>query len=630
MESGLSKALESELGKKLASLLFGRFNTLIKSNDIDRDVRDVFDTIAPIDKHSFDAISLKVTEKYLTFRTLQSRTQDIFIGDIYHPLKIKKTDSDENIVTLVDNEFISTKIACIVGKAGQGKTTILRKMVYNHLNMDSNEFPIIITLRNIDWTKPSIDLKEIVSIEFKELGINNISLEAYAFLLIKNRIKIFFDGFDEVTTANRSKAIALITSAYSTYNCACIVTTRPGTEIQLLSGIVINYTLLDLDYDDVKIIIERNPRILTVDKTQILTLLDSKREIANILVTPIILDVFITTYPELSADPTSLIDVYEQLFTSLISTHDRLKISFQRESQSSLNVKQLEEVFWGASFRLLLSRNDVTFTESEIAKAFLVSTEKLGLEDYNTHLDVINQTSLIQADGNEYSYIHKSIIEFHAAKHILNLSDAARISYYERIASSPHSNQENVLKFLSKIDEDMFYIHYTKNLLKEINKIATLLNNDQSISVQSLLSYKFYSNITVSVTLPDGRVSFQPLKNDNDHLIKYMLTMESVLDIYTPSVDKDNLELEIYEIIKTKGFLSKYSVLKSSPSILDGDVRVNYYKIPLFDIVSETNIVRFLDGHQTKMFVTDILNLDRLIIEHKKIYDDKNSMSEFF
>jgi hypothetical protein len=89
----------------------------------------------------------------------------------------------------------------------------------------------------------------------------------------------------------------------------------------------------------VKIIIERNPRILTVDKTQILTLLDSKREIANILVTPIILDVFITTYPELSADPTSLIDVYEQLFTSLISTHDRLKISFQRESQSSLNVK---------------------------------------------------------------------------------------------------------------------------------------------------------------------------------------------------------------------------------------------------------------------------------------------------
>jgi hypothetical protein len=176
----------------------------------------------------------------------------------------------------------------------------------------------------------------------------------------------------------------------------------------------------------------------------------------------------------------------------------------------------------------------------------------------------------------------------------------------------------------------MFYIHYTKNLLKEINKIATLLNNDQSISVQSLLSYKFYSNITVSVTLPDGRVSFQPLKNDNDHLIKYMLTMESVLDIYTPSVDKDSLELEIYEIIKTKGFLSKYSVLKSSPSILDGDVRVNYYKIPLFDIVSETNIVRFLDGHQTKMFVTDILNLDRLIIEHKKIYDDKNSMSEFF
>ncbi|MGR5245371.1 hypothetical protein ACP3VU_11640 [Vibrio sp. PNB23_22_6] len=123
------KAFETETGKYISNKLFGKLETTLRSNSDQREANEVLDTIAPINSFMEQQIFEKVTDRYLTFRTLLSRDNDVFIDEIYHPLKITSMRTSTELITLSENtEFPFPKIACIVGKAGQGKTTILRKM----------------------------------------------------------------------------------------------------------------------------------------------------------------------------------------------------------------------------------------------------------------------------------------------------------------------------------------------------------------------------------------------------------------------------------------------------------------------------------------------------------------------
>ena len=426
IEALVTKVSENDTAKFLAKKLFKKFNEAVKKRTVQREAMEALDSINPINKDIEEEVFEKISDRYLRFRTLLSRDVDQFISNVYHPLKISKFERNSPSISLLsDTDFRFPKIACIVGKAGQGKTTLLRKMFLNQIESDNSEFPIIITLRKIDWARGDLTPPKIIVDEFKALSID-MTVTGCGHLLKLKRLKVFFDGFDEVPLEYREKAINLISATYSEFDTKCIVTTRPGTEIQLHGGAVHNYQLLDLNKNDVIKIIEGHFVLHVQDKEQLLNVLYTKPDIADILLTPILVDVFASTYSSLVADPTTIVDVYEQLFQALSSGHDRFKISFERTNLSGLSNKDLEKVFWAASFYLFKLRNDITFRKNELIKSFDYATQKLGFDGNNAYIDVIDKTSLIKQDGLEYSYLHKSIIEFYTAKHIQLLSDDAR------------------------------------------------------------------------------------------------------------------------------------------------------------------------------------------------------------
>lgn len=166
--SAILKVLGTETGKYISQKLFSKLEKAIKSNTTQREANQILETIAPIREDMKPEIFERISDRYLTFRTLLSRDEDVFIDEVYQPLRIRKLNKDSESIILADSsEFYFPKVACIIGKAGQGKTTILRKIFLNYIKGESGVFPIIITLRKINWTDIELSSPKIISDEFK-------------------------------------------------------------------------------------------------------------------------------------------------------------------------------------------------------------------------------------------------------------------------------------------------------------------------------------------------------------------------------------------------------------------------------------------------------------------------------
>jgi energy-coupling factor transporter ATP-binding protein EcfA2 len=630
-ETALSKAIESELGKAITTKIFGKLSNFVMNRGAEREAQEIFDNIKPVAVEDQQAIFEKVTNRYLTFRTLMSRDNDVFIDDIYHPLRVSiSNDINDSVLIEKNTEFKHSKIACIVGKAGQGKTTLLRKMFLNQIIGNTDQFPLIITLRKIDWSTQKLDVPTIISNEFRNLGVT-VSPLACSYLMQYQRIKIFYDGFDEVETIYRGYALSIIIDTHVSFNSKCIVTTRPGTEIQLHSGEVINYWLMDLLPTDVAEIIKVHPFVGAADKKQLLDVIKTKKDISAILLTPIIVDIFISTYNSLIADPTSIIDFYEQLFQTLSSSHDRLKILFKRSGISGLSNKQLEQVFCTASYLLLKKRNDITFRETELESACDEAVKLFKFEAEDSHVDIIDKTSLIKRDGNDYSYIHKSILEFHAAKHIANLSDETRTKYYYQILTSYSANHENILRYLSKIDTDLFYIVFVKQLTILINDATGIFSSELRNTVTSHLFIAISSYDSIRINLNEGVMLFSPqyeLKNSSILIRTYFMLLFSIFDIVPPRLKKNDLEVIIYSRLVHVDLKNKEPIKKTDDELKEKTNLVSF-EVDIEEVIDfSADYEKIIDTHQLIEFFDSIHKLSAEVESLETIYKDRNT-SEF-
>jgi hypothetical protein len=631
--SVITKVLETETGKFISNKLFSRLENALSKSTNQQEADNILQTIAPIKEDMEQKIFDKISDRYLTFRTLLSRDVDVFINDIYYPLRIKSFKDGTAPLTLSEEaSFEYPKIACIVGKAGQGKTTFLRKLFINELSSKSGQFPLIITLRRVDWSDNDLTPARLVANEFKELGIT-VKEDACSYLLQLDRLKIFYDGYDEVETEFRTHALKLITQTYTTFGAKCVVTTRPATEVQLYGGEIHNYALMDLTEIDVIKIIKSHTLISYIDKKQLLDVIVNKKEITKILLTPIIVDIFISTYNSLVAEPSTVIDFYEQLFQTLAATHDRLKVMFERRGISGLNNVELEKVFRSASFQLLNKKNDITFRDSDVVEAFNFASKKLGLEVSDSHIDVINKTSLIKQDGHDYSYLHKSIIEFFAAKHIRSLSDEARQKYYKYIIENYKASHENVLRYLSKIDEDMFYIIFVKTIVESIKTTTDIYETKNLFKLTPsvfFLGSSFHSLI-ISEEINSEEISIKPdleLSINDQSIQTNFLKLASILDLTLPIINQTNVielvKLQLAKKVDIKG--NKYKNITKSKSS-----EHSYYRV---DVANQIDFDKheglLMSKAELLSFYNDLLNLDKEVKKKEILYDEKNALSQFY
>lgn len=402
-------------------------------------------------------IRTKYIEKHvsnaLRMRTLHQREHDILLDDIYFPLTITNTaNSDEFIV---DDECIisNSRILNIIGIAGQGKSTILRKLFQNEIRVN-NRIPFFLELRRIEKGT----LLDYFKLTLESLGVDiNRSNNHVELLLQSGKVILMLDGFDEVKANSRHKLLSQITEINIRYNCPVIVTSRPETEVCRETSIN-NLLVKELDEESQLGILKVLSNQTEFDELS--SVIRDNPQLKETLKTPILINLLYVCYPYWDELPSNVVEFYNKLYITLYLKHDRMK-SWARERKSTLNT---DDSLWCFSALCYFSMKDEVFEFDTIS---LIKYAKKALKaasfdtkEYEAFVDdIINITCLIQQDGlDRYVFLHKSVQEYHAAYIISNLPKEINKQFYDSITENLLSNDkfDNVLIFLHYIDKDAF------------------------------------------------------------------------------------------------------------------------------------------------------------------------------
>ncbi|WP_058119059.1 NACHT domain-containing protein [Photobacterium kishitanii] len=528
----------------------------------------------------------KYVSKHLRIRTLHSAESDIFIDEIYTPLTLVTVKDNDELVVNDGFTLEYSRVVNIIGIAGQGKSTILRKLFLEEINK-KNKFPFFIELRRVNDDGIFYYLKQ----NLEDIGLN-VTESSLTELLQSNNIILLLDGFDEVMTKNRKEILSEIIKIRTRYNCSIIVTSRPDTEICNESNII-NLKVKKLASIEINNIIQKLDS--NNESPEIADLVNKNKDLEDTLVSPILVNLLFVCYPYLDVIPESITDFYSKLFLTLYSRHDKIK-NFNREKYSKITPIVASNIFDALCYNSF-NKELFEFTDTTLVKQILSALKYNNIckdQVDNIKHDIITITCLIQKDGfDRYVYLHKSVQEYHAASFISNLPyDYKKKFYLNLSAVIDHLDKyDNIICFLRDIDKVDFESMLVINSLNKYN-LGDINSDNKDMFLSNCIENVFKGKI-VHICIKNGDDSgcqraFDSLVMNN---ILSLILLFTKAGRFNSNIIDDNLMSNIGPLairhngILTREFLGKYKELKADDLLIFSDNKnsFKYYNIPLID-----------------------------------------------
>jgi len=572
----------------------------------------------------------------LKMRTLINPNDDVTITDIYHPLTIV-TASNGDPITVKDHFTLQfSGIVNIIGIAGQGKSTILRKLFLEEIKK-AERVPFFIELRNVLDGDILAYLKNFL----KSLHIT-VTDSNVEYLLQSKKIILLLDGFDEIRQEITSKAIQSILELNKTYACPLITTSRPNTQICQMPGIN-NLMVEKIDLED---------------KLHILSLIDRQdnksnkttfRSLCNLLIenkyfeetisNPIMVTLLYHCFPYMDEVPKDITDFYRQLFGVLYARHDKTKGYNNRERESGIDVEPARMLFSNLCLKSLL-REQYQLDSHTLHQHIKSAIKSHGYDEQLTEAftnDLVKITCLLQSDGSDrFVYLHKSVQEFFAAFSISIMQEKnikSDIYAYLRKSLQSSPKFDNLLQFLYHLDNPSFLNEITLETFRDsgYERFASLTYEEISLPFDELLSEGFIHGESTSndtfITLTRYRPIGSILKLDFLNILKGEKRDKSDIDIdfehaLIDAIDK--VDLSYYSYRKLPQNQSNKNPLRDS---LDDNPRESYQ----FDL-KKFLIVNGLYKHYKKIFYDTIVDFNENVykIKQKEVREMKNAMIDSF
>jgi len=400
-------------------------------------------------------------------KTLLHRAEPKRLKEFYQPLFISKSSkegysrvrrkTDRISTESVEDLFSKDQLITLIGDAGSGKSTMVKYLFLNSIERKF-KIPIKIELRYLNNSELSLIeyIKENI-FKFQKLADSDRIIER---LLSSGSFLIFLDGYDEVKKSRKENVTKDIDNLIKVYNKnSYLLTTRPYTDIDLLP-LFHNYTVCDLNDDEINEFIKK--QIPESEEELCQKIIEAVNNPQNnsyksFLKNPLLLSMFILTFQSYSSIPEKRSEFYRQVFDALFALHDSMsKMAFVREKQSGLSKDQFIEVLKLFSFISYFDEkfafNHHYLTEKlslikEKKKSFTYENEKI-LNDLKVAIGIINQ------DGLDYTFPHRSLQEYFAALYISTLSNENKALIYNKIEKS-FAWKDN--HFMASLSKDNFY-----------------------------------------------------------------------------------------------------------------------------------------------------------------------------
>lgn len=419
----------------------------------------------------------KVIVDICTVKTMWSKDQGVMIERFYYPSKILQRSNEG--IEIPFNKLL--RGSCVVeGVVGQGKSILLRHLC--GVVVENGMIPIFLELRAISKERKLEDL----ILNFLDVAGVDGGEYVFSYLASCGRVALLLDGFDEITADCVSSTIFEIESLRKKYDqLGIIVSSRPYNAIHNLPSFKIYYlaSLGSEDYEGFLAKLIPDP-IKRFNIRQ--AIVGAPDNIRDVITTPLMLTLLVMVYESESEIPSTLPGFFEKLFGTVFSRHDRLKAGFDRRHHSGLSESKVQKLFDSFCFMLMQAGDGRSINTSQFNRAFdkaIRYTPDCVCELDAFRKDIVDVACLMLEDGFDLvSFLHKSIMEYHAASFIRNSIDEVARKFYER-AHYDYLSWEAVLLFLSNIDEFRYgreYVlkEYPSTLIKMRQALGSKKNED--------------------------------------------------------------------------------------------------------------------------------------------------------
>jgi hypothetical protein len=420
-----------------------------------------------------------------TVKTMWSRDKGAILADFYHPPRLI---SKSNKVNYEEPEEIVESRCVIEGIVGQGKSILMRNLCNETLNR--GRIPIFIELRMISNDRPLTDM---ILDYLDSAGIRG-GKEVFEFLAEEGLISLLLDGFDEIPENMVTSTIYSIQFYQTKYTqLPLIVSSRPHHAVQRLGGFK-NYAIEELDEEDYEPFLRKLIGDIFLRENIYQALQEAPENIRGVITTPLMLTLLCLVYEMESHIPSSLPDFFNSLFQAVFSRHDHFKPGFKRERYSGLAETKLQRLFDAFCFMVMQLGFGRTMKYVEFGQAFeeaLAYTGGISCDVDGFRKDIVNVACLMLEDGfDQISYLHKSILEYHAASFVRSSSDETAEEFYQ-IAAEELPVWEEVLGFLKYVDEFRYGKYYVlKYYSEELEQISAVIRNQKADEIFGYLSQK--------------------------------------------------------------------------------------------------------------------------------------------
>lgn len=381
---------------------------------------DVKKTVSVGLQRGFDSYRKKSIARYGTVRTLMHRDKPIPLPELYVAASFRHAGEELTDHDVIGQLAAPSKIV-IKGTAGGGKSVFMRFMNLVLCNIRQDILPIFFELKSLNTDNPTTLTDALISHVHDVIA--DVDAVRFKALMREGRIVLLLDGFDEIDPDRRETYAKEISGMGRIYpGLTIVMSSRPDDIAVSLENFNV-YNVLPFTKDQAIELITRLPYD-EIPKSKFMEAVNKElyEKHKAFLSSPLLITMMLMTYHQFAEIPTKIHIFYQQAFETLFSWHDASKDVFKRKTYTDLPIDEFQRVF---SYFCVSSYKDQRFQfdtptlRERIAEA--LKAEGIASEPDLFIRDLLESTCLLQKDGLEIVFVHRSFQEYFTGLYISRL-----------------------------------------------------------------------------------------------------------------------------------------------------------------------------------------------------------------
>lgn len=409
--------------------------------------------------------------KYSIVNTLVFHNSQRLLKEIYVAQTIVKEHQSEGNIEAIKIDKLPVlpiekyKKILITDTAGMGKSTIMRRMFIDLIDNGVNliGIPVYIELNKLNKENTILDeIQEALSSLSKQFD-NDMLLK----FIQTGGFLFFLDGYDEISISDKS----LVTNDIQRFiskagtNNYFILTSRPEGSLSSF-GDFQSFTIQPLTKNESFELLRKYDISKKKELSEKLVELLSSGQYDSLdeyLVNPLLVSLLFTAYDFNRSIPFEKHRFYGVVFEAYFEKHDNTKPLKSRDKLSGLNYDGFDRILRYIGYDSLI-RIGVKFNEDTILNSIQKAKEycvNLVFSESDFLKDLTSSVPLFCKEGTDYKWVHKSLLEYFAARFIY--CDAK--DNQDRVLSAIYKSN-HVSKYLNMLDLycDIDNYGFTKNI----------------------------------------------------------------------------------------------------------------------------------------------------------------------